>query len=250
MKRLKKFLPLVFLTGLPLIGLSNAQASSEFSSYATIGFSIEGISNVTDFNGIGVITSDLGISGSFEQDVSSYDNLTGDALINDLNPDEFGEIPPLVGTSYEHTFSIFGNVNNGSAASYHLGLYGFTLFNQSDIDTYTFNLGFSYLLSASASGENSDTDVFIDYFSDEDLSFTGSDHLNHSSVFSGPVADVGNSGPFNITLAPGEAAFYLADVVIKANLMATPVPLPATAWMFLSGLLGVFGVKKRRITMA
>ena len=249
MKQLKKILPLVFLAGLPLIGLSNAQASSEFSSSATIGFLIEGISNDTDVYELGVITSDLGISGSFGQDVP-YDIITGDALINDLNPDEFGEIPPLVGNSYEHTFSIFGSVNNGSAASYHLGFYGFTLFNQSDIDTYTFNLGFSYLLSASASGENSDTDVYIDYFSDEDLSFTGSDHLNHSSVFSAPVADVGNSGPFNITLAPGEAAFYLADVVIKGNLMAAPVPLPATVWMFLSGLLGVFSVKKRRSSIA
>lgn len=249
MKRLKKFLPLVFLAGLPFIGLSNAQASSEFSSSATIGFSIEGISNDTDVYGLGVIASDLGISGSFGQDVP-YDILTGDALINDLNPDEFSDIPPLIGNSYEHTFSIFGSVNNGSAESYHLGLYGFTLFNLSTIDTYTFNLGFSYLLSASASGENSDTNVSIDYYSDEDLSFTGFDYLYHSSVFGGPVADVGNSGPFNITLAPGEAVFYLADVVIKGNLMAAPVPLPATVWMFLSGLLGVFGLKKRRMTMA
>ncbi|MDD2738903.1 MAG: hypothetical protein PHR94_08205 [Methylomonas lenta] len=249
MKRLKKFLPLVFLAGLPFIGLSNAQASSEFGSSAAIGFSIEGISNDTDVSGLGVITSDLGISGSFGQDIP-YDILTGDASINDLNPDEFSEIPPLVGNSYEHTFSIFGSVNNGSAESYHLGLYGFTLFNLSTIDTYTFNLGFSYLLSASASGENSDTDVSIDYYSDEDLSFTGFDYLYHSSVFGGPVPDVGNSGLFAITLAPGEAAFYLADVSITGNLMATPVPLPGAVWFFVSGMFGVFGLKKRKAFIA
>lgn len=243
MKQLKKFLPMVFLAGLPLIGLSNAQASSEFSSSATIGFSIEGITN----NTTGITSQDLAIFASFEQDSSSYANITGNALINDINPDDFGDVLSLPTTSYSHTFSISGNANNGSIDSYYLGLYGLGLFNTSLTDTYTVDLSFSYLLSSSASGEKSDTDVKIDYFSDEDFSFGGEDYVDHSYVFGFPVSNASGAGAFSITLTPQSAASYLADVVITGNLEASPVPLPATVWMFLSGLIAVVGLKKRRI---
>jgi hypothetical protein len=61
------------------------------------------------------------------------------------------------------------------------------------------------------------------------------------------LAAASNSGGFSIILAPGQSGFYLADVVINGNLAAAPVPLPAAAWSFLAGLLGIVGMKKRKL---
>jgi len=243
MKQNKIKLPAVLFAGLSLMGMSGAQASSELASSAKITFTIDNISNLTQPGLINPV--DLGIFGSFEQDGSSYAYLNGDASINDNNPSELSQFSSLPELIFSHTFAINGSANDGSLESYHLGFYGLSLYNNGLTDTYTVDLGFSYLLSASAAGQNADTDVSIDYFSDEDLSFVGSDYVTHSNIFGFPVSTANNSGTFSITLAPGAAGFYLADVVINGNLTAAPVPLPAAAWLFLAGLLGILGVKKR-----
>lgn len=246
MKQKIIFLPIILFAGVPLLGIGSAQASSELTSFATVTFTIDSINNLTT---PGLISpSDFGIFADFEQDNASYVNLSGDAAINDNNPAQFGSVPLITGTQFSHTFSITGSVNNGTFESYHLGLYGLSLLNSGLSDTYAVDLSFSYLLSASATGQNADTDVNIDYFSDEDPAFVGSDYVNHANIFGFPVTTATNAKGFSMTLAPGEAGYYLADVVIKGNLMAAPVPLPAAAWSFLAGLLGILGLKRRNPT--
>lgn len=240
----KKVIPVILIFSLPLLGICDAQASSQFSSAAAINFTIDNISNQTN---PGTISSnDLAIFASFDQDKTSYDSVNGDATIHNLHPSESRSIPLNPGANYSHTFSLIGSANAGSLESYHLGLYGLTLFNAGTTDTYQVDLSFGYSLSANAGGQSADTDVSIDYFSVEDPLFSGADYLYHSSTLAGPVPSVGKSGVFSITLAPGQAGAYLADVVINGNLTAAPVPLPTAIWPFLTGLMGIVGFKKRK----
>jgi hypothetical protein len=228
MKRNNKLLPFVLFAGLPLLGMGYAQASSELTGSATISFSIDNISNLTNPGFIS--NDDLAIFGSFEQDSSSYAYLNGDAVINQDNPVVSGALPLLSGAFFTHTFSINGQAHNGSMESYHLGLYGLGLSNaESSSGTYKIDLSFAYSLLASAAGQYADTDVSIEYFSDEDAAFNGSDYVNHANIFGFPLAAASNSGGFSIILAPGQSGFYLADVdyirKIKTLQKAMVVPL-------------------------
>lgn len=246
MKQSTKYFPLIVLAGLPLIGLNNALASSDFASSAMIGFTID---NITNESNPGLIPPDLQIGAAFALDSSSSVSLTGNVIFNADNPDAFGEVPTLPGTHYAHTFSLNGAAIDGSIDSFNLGTFSFAVFNFHTTDTFTIDLGFNYLLSAAAHAQNAETDiadtsVYIDYFSDQDFNFGGADYINSSSVFAVPFP-VGDQISFSLTLAPGEHVIYEADVGITANLVGSPVPLPAAAWSFLAGLLGLLGIKKR-----
>ena len=234
---------LIFL----LLTIDIAQASnSQFSSSANVSFTI---TNITNLVAPGVVLEDeLGIVSFFEQDSYSSAFLSGDAVINDQNSPIDGESLPLVaGSVFSKSFSISAGANNGSVDSNHLGYFGLALINSPDsLGEYQVDFELSYSLFSSASGQYADTGVSMEYFSEEDTSFYGSEYIIHSAVFGLPSASANNSGQFSIVLTPGSAVFYLAEAVITGNLTAAPVPLPATAWLFLSGFFVPFSRKLKK----
>ena len=214
-------------------------ANSQFLSSANVVFSINNIINLTN---PGFVSEDeLAIVSFFEQDSNSTAFLSGDAVISAENSPISGESMSLLpGSIFSKTFSVNAGVNNGAVDSNHLGYFGLALINSPEsLDEYQIDFELSYSLSSYANGQYADTGVTIEYFSEEDNLFYGSDYITHSSIFGTPGISANNTSSFSIVLTPGSAAFYLADVVITGNLTAAPVPLPAAAWLFLSGLFGV-----------
>lgn len=210
----------------------NAEASTAFDSQASIGFSIASI------------PTEVSAVGSFAQTIS-YSFLDGDGVISDANSNA------VFSLGENHVFAVGGNAglsSGGSVASSHLGGYQFQVTNNSATVSYTIDMQLNYDLAVFTSGEFADSDIVAD-FSDQ------AGWLENVYVYAATY-DAPASGAYgavvvpSFSLAPGEIKTFYADVVIGGNLYASPVPLPAAAWLFLSGLLGVVGVKKRRITNA
>lgn len=230
----------LILAALAAFYVGNVHASSSFTNYATVNFTIDNIVNLT--NPGSVLASELGIYGSFEQ-----------SDVNDVVDDSksvFQSVSLTSGSSFNHTFTLTNTVNDGYTESYQIGYFGFGLVNGFDSGSiYQIDFNFNYLLSAFGGGESADTEIYFDYYSDEDFTFSGFDYVNHSSIFGIPAVTANDSGSFSIVLDPGVGAFYVAQAVITGNLYASPVPVPGAAWLFMSGLLTVFGFKKRKMIM-
>jgi len=225
------------IAGYALLPPTNASASSAFTSYATLTYTINSIvNNVTPGD-----LSALVITGSFEQSVADS-VLTGDGAISDTNPN----VGPLtiVGNTFSNTFAVNGSVSNGTVASHHLGNYVLSFVNNGT-DDYSINVTLAYTLSADASGEGADSDVTLDYFN-ADYSFSGYNAVN-ASVFGTPTNSVTDSAIYSFALPGSSYQNYSADVVINGTLQATAVPIPAASWLFISSLAGLIALGKRKL---
>lgn len=225
------------------VSLSTGQtalAASAFSSDATLTYTIQSITNLSNPGDV----SGLEILGYFEQaDASSYAATTGNGVITADNP-TIG--PVAVGTSFSRTFAVSGNASDGTATSSHLGLFRLD-FNNLGSDSYAIELALDFELNASAGGQTADTDIFLDFYRTDssDGSSTGFAFIN-ASVFGPQNATMADSSePLLFNLGPNASAGLHADVWINGNLQASPVPLPAAVWLFATGLLAFSGVRKR-----
>lgn len=226
---------------LALVSLSSghaAWAASAFSSYATITYTINSITNLSNPGDL----SGLEILGYFEQPGApdSYVSTTGNGTVTADNP-AIG--PVSVGNSFTRTFAINGNVSDGTVDSSHLGWFGLE-FNNTGGDSYSVELVLDYELSASVSGQYGRTEIFLDYFN-TDYSVSGADFVS-ASIFGMPNATKSEtSGSFVFNLGPNASEGLYADVRINGNLEASPVPLPGAVWFFLTGLLTFTGLRKQ-----
>ena len=148
--------------------------------------------------------------------------------------------------SLSQTFAVSGNVNDGSVSSSHLGSSSL-VFSNSGSDAYTIDVTLNYQLNAAVSGENADSDVFLDYFN-TDYSFENIDPiLINATVFGQANAtQSGTSGLFSFTLGPNASAGLYADVTITGNLQASPVPVPGAVWLFGSAVAGMGMIGRRK----
>ena len=168
----KRLLPILALACLAPLASQNAQASTTFSSYATVTYTIESLNNSAnpgDFSG-------LGITGSFElvpgQD---FQVKTGNASVTAfLSGAGTISLVPAIGSSYSRTFQLDGTADNGGYVTAS-NLANFSLaFNNTSTDSYDIGLTLSYQLSAATSGNDASTEVSLNYYN-EDESFSNLD---------------------------------------------------------------------------
>lgn len=236
-----RLLPVSIVVGLSLLSMQTTQASSSFASDAKLTYSINSITNLNNPNSL----TGLDIQGGFEQAGAPYSFAIteGDGSVTANNS---SVIPIGVSASLIQKFTASGNVNNGSVTSSHLGSSSL-IFNNTGSDSYSIGVTLDYQLNASASGENADSDVFLDYFN-SDNSFTGSDHINASAFDQTNATQSGTSGLFSFMLGPNAVGGLYTNVTIKGNLQASPVPLPGAVWLFGSVMagMGVIGRRKHK----
>ena len=229
---------------MPMFGVSNSEANSLFNSQATLSFTIDSISNVNNPGDL----SGLAILGSFEQAGSpvSYLSTTGNGSGIASNP-SVSEVSVTIGNPFIHTFSANGNVSSGTVEASNVGGYGLALNNTSATDDYKVNLTLAYNLSANASGEFADSDVFLDVFTnDNPLSSLGNIIINAYALESPNAGAIGSFPQYTFDIVHGSSLVLSSDVTINGNLQASPVPLPAAVWSFLAGFMGILGLKKRK----
>jgi hypothetical protein len=238
---------------LALVSLSSghtAWAASAFSSYATITYTINSITNLSNPGDL----SGLEILGSFEQPGApdSYVSTTGDGAVTANNP-TVGSIS--VGTSFSRTFAVSGNASDGTVASHHLGWFSLE-FNNLSSDSYSIEVTLDFDLSTTASGQFADTSIFLDYYRSDDYAnlppgwtnvspYLGFAFATASAVGQNHQATSFQSDPVLFVLGPNGLGGLYVDVSIDGYLQASPVPLPAAVWFFLTGLLTFTGLRKR-----
>ena len=211
---------LVAMTALTLFGVGNSQANSSFTSQAALNVSVD-----TPF-------SDLAITGLFEQANSYNGIINGDGSVAAVFP---AGSPTVTDGNYAFDlFSASGHAANGEVTgSSYTGWYSLGFTNQNSL-TRSISLTLNYALVASASGQFADSSVSLDYYMDSDPSVNV--FLN-ASVFGQAKAADNGSKAITFNLDPGETKTFYSDVTINGNVLASPVPLPAAVWLFLTGLL-------------
>ena len=227
----------------------DAAASAAFTSHTTVGFSVENI--VGNSGDLG----SLKMSGAFMRSGNDFPvtwtNITGDASVTDVNP----ELEPVlsnvsVGDIYHHTFALNGQVSDGAIDFNQVGWYKFGFVNQGS-GSFDITLNFSYQLFTEVTGQVGSTSILIGY-QDENGLYEGADFIEATTqsaeLLNSVVKNVSSSGgPFTFTLDSSTPSMNLyVNVNHVGYLEASPVPLPTAVWAFLTGLIGVIGLGKRR----
>lgn len=227
------------------VGLCGAQpvmAAATQNASANLSYSVASIVNLTNPGDL----SGLQIAGSFQQiDTPVYDggdyswsDIVGDGSVSAQNPGL------SAAGAFSYRFAVDTSLNSGALNSHHLGWYGLEFTNLGS-DVYSISVRLDYDLQVAVTGENGTGSVSVDYFSSDGQTLAGYERAD--AWLGAPIAaSIGQSDAFNFELAAGEAQGLFADVVIESHLEASPVPLPAAAWSFLAGLMGLLGIKKRR----
>ncbi|MGY6276961.1 hypothetical protein [Methylomonas sp. MgM2] len=222
---------------------NNAGAATTFSNDVTLNFSIANVTGSGDL-------SSLEMAGSFMRSGDGFPYVftetTGDASVNDNNP----EIPEAfssvnIGASFAHGFNLGGSVSDGTIDLNQVAWYDLGITNNGP-DTFDITLDFSYDLTAQVQGQNGFAGIDIAYWDWDDESTNYMDSVGASTS----TNSTGHSAPgpmqFSFTLGPGGYKGFGVDVAHTAYLEAAPVPLPAAAWPFLSGLIGIAALRKRK----
>ncbi len=250
----KKTLPPLAVVGLLALGLQPVSANSVFSTDSTVTLTFNSITSsssntsglsISGLFEIGVPTNDpfaqppatLGFGNTFTGDGQSSYSYTGAALPLTVN----------AGDSFIQSFSASGGSGNGTINSYYQSYGTFDFANNSASDTYTINFSLDYSLDAFATGSASQSQASIDY--SDDLGFIfGSDQATANAQNNTHSTKNPGALTFNMVLNPGDSNIFYADIALTGSAASTsPVPLPATLWLFLSAVIGLRGYKSRAI---
>ncbi|NJA04946.1 hypothetical protein HC024_04195 [Methylococcaceae bacterium WWC4] len=236
---------IVAVFALVMAGTNNAAASVTFSSLANLSFSIANIeTSASDLSDLEFSASFVRLGADFP---ATFIDLTGDGVVFDTT-EEFatGVKPVQVGTSFSHEFDLAGGVSAGAIDYSQVGWYDVG-FNNLGVNSYSITMSYSYSLSTEIVGNDGVTSVGIHY-TDSDGLIDQFDEALASSLITGLSSGTKQfSGSFTFTLdGVSNAKTFYIDLNHSGNLLsAAPVPLPAAAWSFLIGLLGVLGFNKK-----
>lgn len=219
-RKLKGYILLVLSMGFTVCA-PLASGSSDFSGAANIGYLLSG-----DLTGIDIVAN-----GNYVLDSSA-------------NSGDWAVSPPVFGQNNSGgEFSLSGNVNIGELHSSYLADFELSFTNNSS-QSHIFGLSLNYVLNAIAGGEFASSQVQISYGDsgyDEASAYLFN---NQQNVTQQSVSDV-----YSYNLAQGDAATFSIHVAITGDLVGTTaatVPLPAAAWTFLAGLIGLLGIAKKQ----
>lgn len=232
--------------------MQNAQAAATFNSYATVTYTINSITNLTNPSN----PLELDILGTFglHQDEVEHFEIAGDdgsatLSLVDQGPTALFSPAPI---SYSRTFGLNGSTNTGGdiTASY-LALFDLDFLNNSATDNYNVDFTLSYSLSAAAAGDAASSDVAIDYGTFGDATFNGPAFSGADSVSTNweelSPAQLSYSQNFNFDLAAaGYAGLSVSARIFGYADQPAAVPVPSALWLFASGLLAIPGIKKSK----
>ncbi|MEQ1529356.1 MAG: hypothetical protein ABL925_08570 [Methylococcales bacterium] len=201
----------------------SVQAAGSFNSFANINFTIN---NLNDLTG-------LDISENFAlDDTQTVNALSGDASSSYL-------FTPAVSAN---NFQVSGNADHGSAVVSYLAAHSIA-FTNNTVNSYQISLTMAYQLSASAVGDNAESQILLDFYNALNTD-TGQNQTYATSVAPQGTENVSGTHTFSFTLSPGQAETISADANITGNI--APVPLPGAVWLFSSAVLSGIGYSKRR----
>ncbi len=238
--KLAVFAGALFMTDAAVAGVS-------FSSNANLSFSINNI--VETGTGNAVDYSDLQIFGLMAREADpalAWTHIAGNGHINDAHQEiPYMEGPVAVGNYFNHSFNIDGVLNDGMIDFNQTAYYDVGFINNSALYSYDVTLSLSYGLSSEVSGQDGTVSAMMSFFDDSGAeiwadSVTGMNELAEASE----MLDV----PYTFTIGPGgELKTFYVDVNHNGRLEASPVPLPAAVWPFMTGLFGIVALRKRKL---
>jgi len=247
-----KGLGVVALSGTLALLSNQAVASVAFDSYANINFSVESIS----VSGGGTYTGGVSMSGSFMRSGDYFPETwaikDGDANILDNNPEITAVSGPVpVGAGFSHSFALSGNVSSGLVDLNQVGWYDL-VFTNSALEVFDVTLNYSFEINTSVVGQEGNTSVSVEYY-DDHFDLWSIYDVSASSAQPELSSDGKTiTGQFVFTLNPftgdpfdNQRSLYV-DVGHTAYLSPAPVPVPAAAWLFVSGVFGLMGLNKRK----
>ena len=190
--------------------------------------------------------------------ISTFSSATvihNEALLGDLSND------PLAPTSL--TFGVGSNeisgtvVNTNDTRDYFtftigdgLVLDSIDLVSYFDVDNPDANTGFAAINAGTTTTQPGGRSVDADFLGGAHV---GADQLpGAGGSLAADLARAENIGTtFDFPLTAGDYSFVIQqtgpeNTGYTLDFVVSPVPLPAAAWLFVSGLLGLFGVKRMR----
>ncbi len=234
-------LPTIFLT------LFAAQPifASTFTGSSDLNITINSISNQTN----PTQSTNLNIASDFNGINEDGLFTEGDGSVTPTYSQTLLPISAQAQDSMSQGFSINGAASDGSADASYYSNGTLTFENLSLNETYLIEIQLDYNISASITG-NEDNPAEISetslLFSDDLGSELIYDFVS-ASVFESFNSQQQDSQTFSLTLNPSQAFTYESQVYISGNVLSS-VPIPATAWLFLSGLMAIPGLKKKTKT--
>ena len=124
----------------------------------------------------------------------------------------------------------------------------------STVETVSLELRYGLVAEATstlAAGDDALSRVVIELFGPEDVLFEDTVRADADAFDAGGIDAVADTGlfAFDFLIEPGETLLFGvlidADAVAEADVAA--VPLPASVWLMLTGLLGIRAVRKRMV---
>jgi len=239
------------LSGGILLFAQAVSADATYDSSAAIDYTITSISNSNTATPNDI--SSLSVSGSFQQLTDAndfYAATTGDGSYTANNPNLSSE---PVTTSFDNTYSVSGDTPlYGTVNTLHTGVYSLNFSNNSSRDTYTIDVTLSYVLTAAAGGLFANSSIQLDYWDTLNNIADNQDYVGAGTYLGYTTDTETEPGSYNLvlSLAPGTSDSFITQAAISSSLDSTanaaPVPLPLAGWSFLSGLLGILSIRKRK----
>ena len=248
LKRNKHYLLSAALIAGAILSVPVVQASTSFTSSALLTYTINSITNNNSEHPSDL--SGLEISAYFAQSIETtdfYATTTGDGAVVANNPSV--SLATITDT-FSHDFSVSGNATNGSVDSLHTGLYGL-IFNNIGTDSYAVNVSLGYQLASAVNGLLAINNIAVDYYTVTSSlsgfasigSFTSVDALSDTQTLNNLFT------PIAFTVAAGDIEHFAAKVAVTGNIEASAVPLPAATWLFLTGMIALLGLGKRKLVI-
>jgi hypothetical protein len=215
-------------------------AAMAISTYdASASFSLT-LTDVTDMSGA-TVTSGWSVDAFGSGLVEIFE--AGDASASGTT----SEVDPAVSLSILDSIlqssTASGTANNGVAETYSFSDLDITVDNFSG-QSLTFSFDFDIMATAMATGDDATAYATVDML--DDLGFVNIIVEADATALSGDgSAKASDNGIIQFTLLDGDFN-SISGIIDSEGTAETVVPVPASVWLFGSGLLGLVGIARRK----